>query len=98
MKLEIKVLWLENYLGLAIDEVNSNIVTQLTPYYFWPKTDAWEQLKNELNSKLWIEEREKIILLNDVSQIMNHWQKNRKEQSFKSVKDQYKKIKFIGGL
>ena len=98
MSLKIKVFWLENYLGLAIDEVNSNILTQLTPYYFWPKTDAWEQLKNELNSRLWIEEREKIILLNDISQIMNHWQKNRKEQSLESIKNQYKKIKFVGGL
>jgi hypothetical protein len=30
--------------------------TPLTEYYFWPKVDAWEELKKTLDSKDWISE------------------------------------------
>ena len=98
MDFKIKVLWLENSLGLAIDQVNSGVPLQITSYYFWPKMNTWEQIKVELNSKLWIREQEVIILLNRISEIMNHWQKNRKEQSLEDVRIQYKTIEFVSGL
>ena len=96
MNFKIKVLWLENSLGLAIDQINSNVSTQLTAYYFWPKTDAWEQLKAEINSKRWIEEQERILLLKNISELMNHWQINRKEQILKNFNLQNKKIDLVG--
>ena len=96
VKFKLRVLWLENSLGLAINQINSNLSIQLTAFYFWPKTDAWEQLKVELQSKPWIEKRDTIKLLNDISNIMNHWKKNRKIEGLEGVRLQYKEIEFIG--
>ena len=95
---KIRVLWRENSLGLAIDQININRSNFLTSYYFWPRTNAWEQLKNELNSKLWISESERVLILNRVSDIMNYWQKNRKQQSLINLKKKYKDIDFVGTL
>jgi len=95
---KIKVLWLENSLGIAIDQVNSNVSLQITSFYFWPKTDAWEQVKSELKSKLWIKERDSILMLNTISEIMNHWQKNRKNQGLEDFKAQFKNVEFVGAL
>lgn len=30
--------------------------TPVTEYYFWPKVDAWEELKKTLDAKEWISE------------------------------------------
>jgi len=54
LRLRLRVAWFKNFLGLAIDQANSSQQHSLTLYYFWPKTEAWEQLKLELNSKNWL--------------------------------------------
>ena len=62
-QLKLKIAWFKNFLGLAIDQVDFNQGYSLTPYYFWPKTEAWEQLKLELDSKLWLAKDEKVEIL-----------------------------------
>jgi 30S ribosomal protein 3 len=47
-KLKLRVVWCRNFLGLAINQRNLKREYSLTCYYFWPKTEAWEQLKLEL--------------------------------------------------
>ena len=53
-RLKLKAVWGKNFLGLAIDQVNDIYNLPITTYYFWPRTEAWEQLKLELDSKLWL--------------------------------------------
>ena len=76
-QLQLKVVWLGNFLGLAIDNVNLNQIYSLTPYYFWPKTEAWEQLKLELDSKLWLPQEEKVRVLKLAGNVMNYWFSSR---------------------
>ena len=73
IQLKLKVAWFKNYLGLAIDQVNVNQNYYLTPYYFWPRTEAWEQLKLELDSKFWLTKEEKNNILKTTGDLMNYW-------------------------
>lgn len=46
-------------------------------YYFWPRNDTWDQINIELRSKPWINERERTITLNEITQVMNQWRLNK---------------------
>jgi 30S ribosomal protein 3 len=76
-KLQLRVVWLENFLGLAVDNVILNQSYSLTPYYFWPKTEALEQLKLELDSKLWLCQEDKVKILKLAGDVISYWFSNR---------------------
>jgi 30S ribosomal protein 3 len=77
LQLQLKVVWLKDFLGLAIDNVILDQSYSLTPYYFWPKTEALEQLKLELDSKLWLTQEEKVRILTIAGEVINYWFSNR---------------------
>ena len=83
-QLKLKIVWSKNFLGLSIDQLSINYQYPLTQYYFWPKTQAWEQLKLELDSKLWLKSERKIKILKNAGDIMNYWFLYR---TTKTVKD-----------
>ena len=62
-KFLLKVVWLENKLGLAVDQVIGKGTSPLTIYFFWSSDEsqgnAWESLKAELDAKHWIPEEER---------------------------------------
>ncbi|KAG0577931.1 hypothetical protein KC19_5G192500 [Ceratodon purpureus] len=73
----LRFLWLEKNIGIALDQVVPGHGTiPLSPYFFWPRKDAWEQLKAQLDSKGWISRKRTIILLNQATDIINLWQQN----------------------
>ena len=86
--LKLQVLWLDSSLGLAINQETSNGSLPLTPYYFWPISEAWEQLRFELDSKSWILEKERIEILNQIVDIMNDWQQARLSPKSNGILDQ----------
>ena len=92
MKIKLKVLWLKNLLGFAIDQRTTTNVSPLTTYYFWPKTEAWAQLKLELDSKVWIKPEEKIKVLNTITEIIEDWGQNRNN---KKSSQEFSGIEFI---
>ncbi|MBA0560618.1 hypothetical protein Golob_017504 [Gossypium lobatum] len=71
----LKFIWMEKDIGMALDQViPGHGSIPLSPYYFWPRKDAWEELKVLLDSKPWISHMQRIHLLNQATDIINLWQ------------------------
>ncbi len=92
----LKVVWLDKDIALAIDHVIGKGTSPLTAYYFWPRNDAWQQLKDELDSKSWILDSEKIELLNQATEIINFWQEHGKHTTMHQAQAKYPEVTFAG--
>nr|XP_016476227.1 PREDICTED: 30S ribosomal protein 3-1, chloroplastic-like [Nicotiana tabacum] len=76
-RLVLKFIWMEKNIGLGLDQVlPGHGSVPLSPYFFWPRKDAWEELKTTLESKPWISQKQMIILLNQATDIINLWQQS----------------------
>ncbi|MED6143070.1 30S ribosomal protein 3, chloroplastic [Stylosanthes scabra] len=76
-RLVLKFIWMEKNIGIALDQmIPGHGTVPLSPYYFWPRKDAWEELKELLESKPWISQKQMIILLNQATDIINLWQQS----------------------
>ncbi|CAH2072651.1 unnamed protein product [Thlaspi arvense] len=74
-KVVLKFVWMQKDIGVALDQTVPGFGTiPLGPYYFWPRKDAWEELKALLESKPWISELHRVFLLNQATDIINLWQ------------------------
>ena len=95
-KFTLKIIWLHYNIGLAIDHIAHKGYSPLSSYFFWPRNDAWNQIKTELESKPWISDHDKISLLNQVTLIINYWQEHKATQSIQQVQDQFPEFVFCG--
>lgn len=77
-RLMLKFIWMEKNIGIAIDQLipGGRGTIPLSPYYFWPRKDAWEELKVMLEGKPWISKKELVVLLNQATDIINLWQQS----------------------
>ena len=94
-QLKLKIAWFKNFLGLAVYQVNGSHHYSLTPYYFWPRTEAWEQIKLELDSKLWLTEDEKIKILKTTSDVMRYWLSYRNKKTSQNLKDELQDVQVL---
>lgn len=92
----LNFLWLDKNIAVAVDQVFSRgHRSPVTEFFFWPRKDAWEELKASLEGKAWIGEREKVLLLNRCTEVINYWQDENKH-SAKEAASKFPDCKFQG--
>jgi 30S ribosomal protein 3 len=97
-KFSLKFIWFGNKgIAVALNQVYSNKVLPITEYFFWPRSDAWDEMRLCLKSKSWISSNDLVSILNQLTEVINFWQEKNVLQSdnFSQIKESFPDCEFV---
>lgn len=96
----LKFLWLDKTIAVSLDQKVGNKTIPLTEYYFWPTSDAWEEIKVFLEGETWILPNVSFLILNQITEVFNIWGEWSKDPSnntyLTEVKHKFPDCFFVG--
>mmetsp|Transcript_19816 Transcript_19816/g.47285 ORF Transcript_19816/g.47285 Transcript_19816/m.47285 type:complete len:182 (+) Transcript_19816:112-657(+) len=93
----LRFLWLQKNIAVAVDQVFAGEhKSPLTEFFFWPRKDAWEELKAALEAKTWISQRDTILLLNRTTEVINYWQEEGEKHTLDEAREAFPDCDFFG--
>lgn len=98
-KFVLKFLWLEKVIGVALDQNVNGKTLPLTEYFFWPRNDAWEDIRLELLTRSWVSKNESILILNQITEVINFWQEQNevtRKKDFLLAREKFPSCIFLG--
>ena len=97
-KFVLKFIWLEKVIAVSLDQKIGYKSIPLTEYFFWPQKDAWEEMKNYLDSKSWISYDESVLMLNQITEVINYWQEKYSVETIEisKLREMFPSCIFIG--
>lgn len=96
--LRLKFLWFgQKGIGVALDQCFLNRTIPVTEYFFWPKSDAWDDMRVSLKTTSWITQNELVLILNQLTEVINFWQEKSdlSSDSFDVIKSKFPDCEFI---
>lgn len=94
--LSLSILWLDKNIAVGVDqEFQKGLRSPVTEYFFWPRIDAWEELRRVLDEKAWIPDQQKAELLNRVTEVISYWQQEARP-TLESARHTFKDCRFQG--
>lgn len=96
--LKLKFLWFGSKgIAVALDQKLFNKVVPVTEYFFWPKSDAWDDMRFCLKSSSWITQNELVLILNQLTEVINFWQEKSdlSSDSFDIIKSKFPDCDFV---
>lgn len=97
-KFLLKFIWLERLIAVSLDQKVGAKTIPITSYFFWPRSDAWEDMRVCLENMPWISETEVILILNQITEVINFWQDKKetsKKKDLATLLEKFPLCKFI---
>jgi 30S ribosomal protein 3 len=95
---KLKFIWFGNKgIAVALNQKFSNKFLPVTEYFFWPRSDAWDEMRVCLKAKHWISPNDLVLILNQLTEVINFWQDRNdlQNEKFNQVKEQFASCDFI---
>lgn len=74
----LKFFWTNKKIAFALDYMVEERFTPLTPFYFFPKENGWEKIKQYLVvNKNWINKNSSESVLNKLTEVIDYWRVNK---------------------
>lgn len=73
----LKFLWFGTKgIAVALNQTYLGKSLPITEFFFWPRSDAWDDMRICLKAKLWISPNDLVFILNQLTEVINFWQDN----------------------